>query len=131
MNPTSAGGWSIPWAESDASEFLFATGDLSRWVVTTPGEILKQGDEILAAVQQSNAQTTPYLARWSNEEDQPQDPTIRVTSALQAAAVNTSSLDDYLSGSIDDAIVYREGAANGKLDRAGANVWIRAGDYRR
>ena len=30
MAPTNAQGWSIPWAPSDASEFLFATGDLSR-----------------------------------------------------------------------------------------------------
>ena len=69
MAPTNAQGWSIPWAPSDASEFLFATGDLSRslqvvvvvvverfvsdcfcrWAVTTPSELLKIGDQVTGA----------------------------------------------------------------------------------
>ena len=105
--------WSFEYSDSTIvtwNQFLFATGDCSKWLVTTPsqvnGEYYNNQDRCILSSSQSGE---PYYTKWYfRSKGSPQDPLI---------SINDSGYILYSEAySIFNTLVLQYG---------GANVWIR------
>ena len=79
--------WSVPFGEFD--EFLFASGNFEKWLVTTKEAVLgsfyaNEEREIL----KSSKSPTPYKARWYNRDGVDEDPWISLTDHHDAISSN-------------------------------------------
>jgi hypothetical protein len=72
-DPTSDNSFSVTWAMSDVDEFLFASGDCSLWLITTPAAVGGSiNDQYYAgaprSILKSSVQSAPYTAQWYNRD---------------------------------------------------------------
>jgi len=119
--PTSAQSFSINFANQDFDQFLFATGDLSLWLIAPSVAVLgvsstdKYYTNGLRDIVTSSWNLSPYQARWYRREGALEDPWISV----RDHAVSTTA----------NEILYGENNINlftaSMSNRGGANVFIR------
>ena len=108
--------WSVPFGEFD--EFLFATGDLSKWLVATKaavtGEYYENEYRTIIA---SSCSAEPYQVRWYNRPEVSEDPWV--------------SLEDHHTAISGNNLLYGgasfdwESHITSVRDFGGANVYVR------
>jgi len=109
--------WSVKFDQNDFNQFLFSTGDCSKWLITGKGDVL--GDfysDQDRQVKRSSTSSTPYTAKWYRRKGAREDPWISLTD--HAGAI---SQDELLYGGNSFG-----GAHAGVLKKHnGADVFIR------
>ena len=123
-NPNTA--WSITFNKTSFNQFLFATGDGEKWLITTKEQVTgsfyeNEDRQIL----KSSKQNSPYTVKWYRRKDKLEDPWV--------------SLSDHAGAIGSNELVYGENRFIGNrhvrvLEKHnGANVFIRfvqKGEYK-
>ena len=96
-------------------QVLLATGDLTKWVITTPRQLQQHGATVDAAVVASSVLNRPHKITWAHRTGDPRAPIVTLT--------------DYQAGSSTD-ILYAGGRAASLSSHSlqahgGANVFVR------
>ena len=107
--------WSFEYSNRTFNQFLFATGDCSVWLVTTPDQVYGtyysyQDRCILTSSQRSGS----YYAKWYNRASLGEDPWV--------------SINDHVDNTDTGNMLYGENSYVGHgslLAYGGGNVWIR------
>lgn len=72
--------WSIKFDNEEFDQFLFATGDQVKWLITNKDQVLgKHFNETAKRIEQSSLHGEPYMAKWMKRENHKQDPWISIT----------------------------------------------------
>lgn len=100
----------------NSTQFLFAAGDCTHWLVANKSEVLDRNGYFLANIETASDDLGPHQAYWYNRPAQIEDPWI--------------SLEDHSDAITGDTIVYGEDSYSGNhvgmlLSHNGANVFIR------
>ena len=118
MSLTSSEAFSVAFDGLDFQEFLFATGDMQRWLRAPPSSVYGLYSGTQRNITASSVSPYPYTAAWySRGPDSPEDPwisTIDHTSAIAAGQILYG--EDSFGG---------EWATNVLPLHGGANVFIR------
>jgi hypothetical protein len=98
------------------TEFLFTTGDFSRWLICDQFQV--NGEDYANAprtIKRSSISASPYQARWYNSSTSPQNPYV--------------SLEDHDSSAINGTIMYGENSYSGSNESSihptGMYVFVR------
>ena len=69
--------FSIPFVQMHCDEFLFATGDMKKWLVATRDSVLgSYYSNAQRQIERSSTSATPYKARWYHRNGHREDPWI-------------------------------------------------------
>jgi len=76
-DPTVGSTFSVYFANADFDEFLFMTGDGSKWLIASRDQVNgAYYADSGRTITMSSISATPYTARWYNRAGQPEDPWI-------------------------------------------------------
>jgi len=122
-SPGTSAAWATAFDKSTVNQFMFATGDCTKWLITTPDAV---GGAPYGGASYTNAYRTvvksstaafSYQARWYNRATAVEDPWISLTD--HATAVTNGDLLYGENG-------YARSTHNGVLKQhQGADVYIR------
>lgn len=103
--------WSVKFSDSNYDQYMFTTGDYTKWMVTSKDSIIGWYSNGYRSVLKSSTNATPYVARWYRRTPHnPEDPWL--------------SLGNYNSDVIYGANAY-PGNYNLPGTKGGAKVFIR------
>lgn len=114
--PQSLSAWSRKFDDVAFDEFLFATGDMTKWLIAARDQVI--GDFYLGKrdIMKSSSSSYPYQATWVRRQGTPEDPWISLTDHVQAITSNDILYgENYCGGE----------HANVLSTNSGANVFIR------
>ena len=117
-DPQADATFSIPYVVDSVTEFLFSTGDESKWLVASKDEVVggyyANEDRTIIL---SSTSSEIYTAKWYRRQGHSEDPWISLTD--HGGAINTG---DILYG----GNAFSSNHANSILPHHnGANVWVR------
>ncbi len=75
-NPLSDTQWSVKFDDKDFNQFLFATGDCTRWLIANKGDVYGYYSNEERVIQKSWSTNTEYKARWYRRAGNLEDPWI-------------------------------------------------------
>ena len=114
LGSSSASGWSIRFDGAHFNQFMFTSGDCSKWLVASKEAVVGSHYGYAARdVAMSSSSAGPHQVRWYNREGRQEDPVVSLSDA--GTAGNTD-------------VLYAEGGGDGQgvgLPSTGANVYIR------
>jgi len=103
--------WSIQFDNMDFGEFLFVSGDCSKWLIASRFDVT--GEEYgtaLRTVMKSSASSTPYSASWSNRGLQ-QDPIVKISAAPEDVVYMANAQPSPNTAKVGGFSVYIRGRA--------------------
>jgi len=75
---------------TDYNQVMFATGDMSKWLIATKKNVQKKGDNFETTVVMSSLSSSPYSTKWKNVQGEMSDPQISLVD--HATAVNNGNI---------------------------------------
>jgi hypothetical protein len=115
QDPQASGSFGITFKTHEYNQILFATGDATKWLITSKQEVARIGSNFEAAILKSSTSSSPYKAKWMHRTDHEEDPII--------------CLEDYEKAVTNANVLY---AGNSDTSSAsiltahdGANVFVR------
>eukprot|EP00298_Acanthocystis_sp_HF-20_P016467 c21490_g1_i3.p1 GENE.c21490_g1_i3~~c21490_g1_i3.p1 ORF type:complete len:1659 (+),score=597.49 c21490_g1_i3:50-4978(+) len=112
--------FSIAFNTTEFDEFLFASGDLKKWLIVSKKEILKTGDNILFNVTKSSKSSISTLTQWRNSASNLEDPIISISDYSSASLTN-----DFLYRGYSTSIPSSSEIVSSLQSNGGMNVFIR------
>lgn len=109
--------FSVSFEAEDFNQFLFATGDMTKWMIVPRKQVFRNGNPFEGEVLKSSRQKSVHAVRWINRGDVASDPFLSLTSADKAARAG-----DVLYA---EANLGGEAATTILPTHKGANVFIR------
>ena len=119
--PDSTQAWSIKFDEAIFDQFLFSTGDCSKWLITTWQAVRAPAADEPRQIIKSSTSADPYTAKWYNRPGGPaEDPWVSLTDHGPATAAGDILYGENSFGSGHATNVLPAKKGNG------ANVYIRS-----
>eukprot|EP00298_Acanthocystis_sp_HF-20_P015618 c21197_g1_i1.p1 GENE.c21197_g1_i1~~c21197_g1_i1.p1 ORF type:complete len:722 (+),score=264.92 c21197_g1_i1:60-2225(+) len=110
--------FSIDFSSEDYNQFLFITGDLSKWLIASKSEVQNKGNFFKAKVFKSSLNPQPHEVKWFHRQSNLEDPWI--------------SLQDHFTAAATEGMLYGENSNTYHLgaiqNHKGSNVFIRKYD---
>jgi len=115
--PNSSSAWSIPFNTVDYDEFMFTTGDCSKWLVTKKDTVLQWYSNGHRQIESSSISDKPYEARWYRRTNNKEDPWITLRDHSTSVPVGEVLYGENKFGNVH--------AGNVLPAYNGANVYVR------